>query len=333
MKRRAFLALTLCLFAAAAASAITIKLGSLAPTGSPFDLAIRRLALEWQTISGGTIVVRTYSGGIAGDEPDMVRKMRIGQLGAAAMTVSGLNVIYHGIKAISYPLFIKTDGELEYVLEKMRPYLEQEFEKRGFKVMMWAPGGWVYFFSRYPIVGPDDLKKQKLWVWAGDPDEVQAWQTSGFQVVPLASTDITTSLQGGMIDALITSPLISAANQWFGIAKNMCGERLGPLWGALAVSMRTWNEIPPALQTKLEESAQRIADSLGPEVEKADQDAIAVMQKYGLNITQMHEKQRTEWEQLVDKGFSMLMGKSFDPVVFDMAKKYLNEYLAVHPRK
>jgi TRAP-type C4-dicarboxylate transport system substrate-binding protein len=333
MKSRTFAALALLLYASAAAGAITIKLGSLAPTGSPFDLAIRRLALEWQTISAGTIVVRTYSGGIAGDEPDMVRKMRFGQLGAAAITVSGLNVIYHGIKAISFPLFIRTDGELEFVLQKMRPYLEPGFEKSGFKVMMWSPGGWVYFFSRYPIEGPDDLKKQKLWVWAGDPNEVQAWQAAGFQVVPLASTDIMTSLQSGMIDAFITSPLIAAANQWFGIAKNMCNEKLGPLWGALAVSMRTWNEIPPDLRPKLEESAQRIADTLGPEVEKADQEAITVMKKYGLNITQMNATQRQDWAQLVDKGFSQLIGKSFDPVIYDMAKKYLDEYLALHPRK
>ncbi len=332
MRRRGLLALVLCLYAAAAAPAITIKLGSLAPTGSPFDLAIRRLAAEWQTVSGGTVVLKTYSGGIAGDEPDMVRKMRIGQLGAAAITVSGLNGIFHGVKALSYPLFINNDDELAYVLKKMRPYMEQEFEKQGFKVMMWSPGGWVYFFSRYPIVGPDDLRKQKLWVWAGDPDEVQAWQTSGFQVVPLASTDIMTSLQGGMIDVFITSPLIAASNQWFGIAKNMCGEKLGPLWGGLAVSMKAWNSIPADLQPKLMESAQKIADSLGAEVKKADQDAIAVMQKYGLNITKMPEKQRIQWEQLVDKGFSMLLGKSFDRATFDLAKKYLNEYIAVHPR-
>jgi TRAP-type C4-dicarboxylate transport system substrate-binding protein len=332
MRRRGFLALVLCLYAAAAAPAITIKLGSLAPTGSPFDLAIRRLAAEWQTVSGGTVVLKTYSGGIAGDEPDMVRKIRIGQLGAAAITVSGLNGIFHGVKSLSYPLFIKTDGELVYVLQKMRPHMEQEFEKRGFKVMMWSPGGWVYFFSRYPIVGPDDLRKQKLWVWAGDPDEVQAWQSAGFQVVPLASTDIMTSLQGGMIDAVITSPLIAASNQWFGIMKNMCGEKLGPLWGGLAVSMRTWNSIPADLKPKLMESAQKIADSLGEEVKKADQDAITVMQKYGLKITQMPEKQRIQWEQLVDKGFSMLLGKSFDRDTFDLAKKYLNEYIADHPR-
>ncbi len=332
MRRRGLLALVLCLYAAAAAPAITIKLGSLAPTGSPFDLAIRRLAADWQTVSGGTVVLKTYSGGIAGDEPDMVRKMRIGQLGAAAITVSGLNGIFHGVKALSYPLFINNDDELAYVLKKMRPYMEQEFEKQGFKVMMWSPGGWVYFFSRYPIVGPDDLKKQKLWVWAGDPDEVQAWQTSGFQVVPLASTDIMTSLQGGMIDVFITSPLIAASNQWFGIAKNMCGEKLGPLWGGLAVSMKVWNSIPADLQPKLMESAQKIADSLGAEVAKADHDAITVMQKYGLNITKMPEKQRIQWEQLVDKGFSMLLGKSFDRATFDLAKKYLNEYIAVHPR-
>ncbi len=84
---------------------------------------------------------------------------------------------------------------------------------------------------------PDDLRRQKLWVWSGDPDEIQAYQSVGLpdRGAP-PSTDLMTSLQGGMVDALVTSPLVAASNQWFGIAGNMCALRLGPLWGAAIVS-------------------------------------------------------------------------------------------------
>ena len=66
----------------APAPALTIKLGSLAPAGSPWELGLKRVAAEWERISGGTVSVKIYSGGVAGDEPDMVRKIRIGTLNA-----------------------------------------------------------------------------------------------------------------------------------------------------------------------------------------------------------------------------------------------------------
>jgi TRAP-type C4-dicarboxylate transport system substrate-binding protein len=321
------------LMTAVCAPALTIKLGSLAPGGSPWELMLRRIAAEWGRLSGGSVNVRIYSGGVAGDEPDMVRKMRIGQLNAAAMTVSGLQGIFNGVKTLSFPLFIRSDAELDYVLSRMKPDFEREMESRGFKVVMWSPGGWTYFFSRRPVVRPDDLRRQKLWVWAGDPDEVSAWQSSGFQVVPLASTDIMTSLQGGMIDALVSSPLLTASNQWFGIVSNMCGLRLAPLWGAVVVSTRTWAEIPAELQPRLISSAQEITDSIAPQITNADSEAIGIMKKYGLTITEVPPAAEREWENIVDRGFTLLIGKSYDRASYETARKYLEEYLSSHPRR
>jgi TRAP-type C4-dicarboxylate transport system substrate-binding protein len=316
--------------AATAAPALTIKMGTLAPTGSPWDDALKQLVAQWAQISGGTVTVKLYAGGIAGDEPDMIRKMRIGQLQAAAITVSGLNAIWSGVKALSFPLFLRNDAELADVLGAMRPYFDQKIQDNGFKVVMYSPGGWVYFFSRAPIVTPDDLRRQKLWVWAGDPDEVRAWQSAGFHVVPLPSTDIMTSLQSGMIDALVSSPLLAASNQWFGIAQNMADLKLGPLWGAVVVSNDVWSKIPPALAPKLADAAQRIADSLGPGLAKADQDAITVMQKYGLKINAVPPAAVQQWQEFVSKGFDQLIGKSFDRESLDLARTYLADYRSAH---
>jgi TRAP-type transport system periplasmic protein len=322
-----FLAVTL-----ASAPALTIKLGSLAPAGSPWELGLKRVAAEWEKISGGTINLKIYSGGVAGDEVDMVRKMRIGTLNAALITVSGLQGIFKGVKTLSYPLLLHSDGELAYVLDKMKPFFDAELQKRGFKAVMWSPGGWVYLFSRAPVKTPDDLRRQKLWVWSGDPDEIQAYQNAGFQTITLASTDLMTSLQGGMVDALAASPLVAASSQWFGIAGNMSALKLGPLWGAAIVSTKTWAEVPADMQPKLIEAARRVFDALLPDVVKADGEAVAVMQKYGLKIHPVTPEAEEAWVGVLSKTFSGLVGKMYDRDSFLMTKKYLDEYLALHPR-
>jgi TRAP-type C4-dicarboxylate transport system substrate-binding protein len=329
----ALLCLAVCFLAPALpAGGLTIKLGTLAPVGSPWEIGLRRIAAEWDRLSGGTVTLRTYAGGIAGDEPDMIRKMRIGNLDAAGITVSGLNGIFKGFKTLSYPLLVRNDSELSYVLDRMKPFFEQELEKRGFHAVMWSPGGWVYLFSRKPVIYPQDLKTQKLWVWSGDPDEIRAYQEAGFQTVTLAVTDLMTSLQGGMIDALVTSPLLAASNQWFGIVSNMATIKFGPLWGATIISDRAWSKVPADLQPKLINAAQKITDSLAPDLAKADDQAIEIMKKYGLTINKVPPKAEAEWADLLDKTFSGLVGTTYDKQSFEMATKYLNEYLASHPR-
>ena len=332
MRHRAWMALLLLAACSASAGALTIKLGTLAPVGSPWEVGLRRIAAEWDKLSGGSVTLRIYAGGIAGDEPDMVRKMRIGTLNAAGITVSGLQGIFKGFKTLSYPLLVRNDGELSYVLDQMKPFFEQELEKRGFHAVMWSPGGWVYLFSRRPVVHPQDLKSQKLWVWSGDADEIQAYQRAGFQTVTLAVTDLMTSLQGGMVDALVTSPLLAASNQWFGVVSNMSTIRLGPLWGATVVTDKVWSEVPSDLRPKLMEAAQKVADSLAPDLAKADDQAIGIMKKYGLTINKVDTATEAEWADLLDKTFSGLVGTTYDKESFEMARKYLNEYLAAHPR-
>jgi TRAP-type transport system periplasmic protein len=324
--------LALGLWCVVAAGALTIKLGSLAPAGSPWELGLKRMAAEWERLSAGAVSVRIYSGGVAGDEPDMVRKIRIGTLNAALVTVSGLQGIFNGVKTLSYPLLVKNDEELKAVLTAMKPYFTQNLEARGFEPVAWSPGGWVYFFSRYKVITPDDLRKQKLWVWSGDPDEIQAFQSAGFQTVTVAATDLMTSLQSGMLDALATSPLVAAANQWFAVAGNLSTLRLGPLWGAAIVSTRAWAEVPADLRPKLIEAAQRIFDGLETELLHQDQSAIDVMKRYGLKINPVTPAATKEWQTLLDRTFSGLVGKLYDRDTFVMVKKFLDEYEAAHPQ-
>jgi len=314
-------------------SALTIKLGSLAPVGSPWEIAARRIAAEWERLSGGSVTVKIHAGGVAGDEPDMIRKMRIGTLNAALMTVTGLQGIFNGLKTLSYPLLIRNDDELSYVLDRMKPFFDQELSSRGFKPVFWSPSGWVYFFSRAPVVTPADLRRQKLWVWSGDPDEVQAYQNAGFQTVTVAATDLMTSLQGGMVDALVTSPLVAASSQWFGVAGNMCALKLAPLWGAEVVSTKTWAMVPTDLQPRLLEAAQRIADEMVPDIVKADGQAIGVMLKYGLKINPVPAPAAADWADLLQKTFAGLVGKSYDTESFEKVTGYLQDYLKDHPRR
>ena len=57
-----------------------IKMATLAPEGTPWHALIAKMGERWTEETNGNVRLRIYPGGIVGDERDMIRKMKIGQI-------------------------------------------------------------------------------------------------------------------------------------------------------------------------------------------------------------------------------------------------------------
>jgi TRAP-type C4-dicarboxylate transport system substrate-binding protein len=290
--------------ASTAAVARTIKLGTLAPEGSIWHEIIRDMAEAWKAAPGADIGVRIYPGGVAGDEADMIRKMRIGQLHAAALTGAGLAMIAPEILAMQMPMMFRSDAELDYVRQRIGPQLAAILEANGFKLLTWGDAGWVHFFAQRPVVYPDDLKSQKLFTWAGDSATLEAWQRAGFRPVPLAATDIHTALQSGLINAIPTTPIAALSFQWFGLAKHMTNLKWAPLIGAIVISTRTWRDLPDAVKPDLLRAARKVGERLKRVVPKLGDEAVEVMMKHGLVVHQVPDDAAAAWERVARASYS-----------------------------
>lgn len=328
MRTRAFILSVALVLAAGVVPAqeVQIKLGSIVPVGSAWDLALKRLAAEWQTVSRGQVKLVIYSGGTVGDEPSVIRKLKLGQLQAAGLTARGLSTLYQPVLALSLPMLTRNDGELDYVLKEMQTELEAGIESGGVKVLFWIRLGWVYFYSRNPVIVPEDLKKQKLWVWTESPEEATVWKSLNFHIVQLPTTDMLVGLQSGMLDTFATTPLFAAARQWFALAPNMADLKWAPLFGALVVKLATWNKIPADLQAQLLAIARRVGDEVRVQTVEADQEAIEVMKRYGLKINHVSDTTAVQWTRLADEGFSRLIGTVVDAKTTDRVRALLELY-------
>jgi TRAP-type C4-dicarboxylate transport system substrate-binding protein len=305
---------------------LTIKIGSIAPIGSPWDEALKVLAAEWDELSDGAIQLKAYMGGIAGDETDLVRKIRLGQLQAAAITELGLNRVTQEVLALSVPFLIRDDGEFDYVLSEMTPYFDGLAEERGFTVLAWIKAGWVHFFSKEPVVYPADLKKQPLAVPDGDPEILHAWQDLGFRSLPLSIPDYLLGLQSGMIGALYAPPLVAAVYQWFGIANHMCSLAITPVVAAIIVDNRVWSRVDPELKPLLLAAVDRIRRDLEKETNQLTFEGIAVMQNYGLTVHPVPGDAEEEWRATVRKGFELVVGESFRRETYEKIVELIQEY-------
>ena len=310
----------------AAAQPVTIKLATLVPDGSVWDKGLKIMGAEWSKSTQGRVQLRIYPGGVAGDEPDIVRKMRIGQIQAAALTTAGLSAIDPSFKMFSIPMFFDSYDELHAVLAKMEPALKQRLEAKGFVLLNWGHGGWVYFFTKQPVETVDQLKKNKMFVWAGDEAMTGLWKTNGYRPVALAATDILTGLQTGMIDAYPTTPLLALTLQWYRSTPNMVGIGLAPLVGGLVVTKQAWQKIAPADQEELREACHKAELQLKTDVPKQDTTAIGEMVKRGLNVTRVSPAAAAEWRAAAESFARSMRSTTSIPEILDMAERERNAF-------
>jgi len=329
--RALILAVAALVIPALPASALTIKVASVAPEGTPWGAALNEMAADWSKISNGQVTLRIYHNGIAGSEADMLRKLKIGQLQGAVFTSFGLNYITPEILTLSAPMLIRTDAELDYILDQNRAVFEKDLLAKGFVVVAWSKAGWVRFFSKKPVFVPDDLKAQKL---STDPAEgalSEAFKGLGYHLVPVNLNETLVALSSGMIDALYTSPLAAGGMQFFGVAKNMVNLKVAPFLGAIVVSASVWNKLSPDLQAKFLANGRAHEKALDAQIDQLEDQAVTTMEKYGLVVNTPTPAQRQLWQDDADQGLPKAMGRTFDRATFDRIQQQLKDYRAAHP--
>ena len=113
-------------------AATRVKLATLAPKGTSFHQILLAMSEKWRAAPGGGVQLTIYTDGTMGGEADMVRRMRVGQLQAAMLTVTGLSEIDDSVAALqNMPMIFRSLDELDFVREKLRPQLEQKFKQKG----------------------------------------------------------------------------------------------------------------------------------------------------------------------------------------------------------
>lgn len=303
-----------------------VKLATLAPEGSSWHNILKETAAQWKTISGGKVTLRIYAGGTQGDDPDVVRKMKLGVLNAGVLTSVGVAEIDNSVYALGVPLMFESDEEVYAILEKMRPKLEASIEKQGFIILNWADAGWVHFFTQKPVAAPDDLKALKLFTWQGDAKAVSAWKSAGFNPVPLPSTEIATALQTGLVTALGVPPQVAVISQYYNQAKNMTDLKWQLLLGASVISKKTWEQIPADIRPALKAAAEDAGKKMRAEVIASLAKDVEAMKKRGLNVVAVDAKARAAWQKAAEAMYPQVRGPIVPAEAFDEALRYRDEY-------
>jgi len=309
-----------------AAKKTYIKLSTLAPEGSSWMRQMRLMGKELEQATQGQVKFKFYPGGVSGDEKDVIRKMRIGQVHAAGFTGVGLGEILPEVRVLDLPFLFENDKEIAHVYEKMNGYFAGRFEEKGYILLGWVPVGWVHFFSKRDIQSLEDLRQTKAWMWEGDPLVASTYKGMGVSPHPLSITNVMLSLQTGMIDTVYASPMGALALQWFTKIKSMSALRMGNATGGVLMTKKQFSKLPEKYQQALKKVSKKHLRSLVEKIQEDNNKAIAVMEKNGLKIAPKPSPEQLEkFHRVGELVRQQLTGKLFEQSLVDTILKHLQD--------
>ena len=304
---------------------VRVNLGTVVPKDSAWHEVLMQIRQDWTRISGGRVDLRIYAGGTLGDEAEMLRKVRIGQLQAVATTNIGLSIVDQGVDALSIPMLFDSYAELDHVRDGLAPKLERRLAEKGYVVLNWSDGGWAQFFTKRPAKTLDDIRRHKLWISAGDPRTERLYKDFDMNVVPLPLTETATGLQTGLVEAVTEPPLFALLDGTYRNAPHMTDIKWAPVVGGTVISKQAWERIPLEMRPKLLAAAHEAGVSLRARIRKLGDDAIEQMKQRGLTVV---EADRTVWLEEVEAAYPKLRGVLAPAELFDEAIRLRDQYRA-----
>ena len=306
----------------------TYNIASVVPANSEWGRVLDRLAAEWTRATNNEINFKVFHDSVAGTELDVLRKLKMNEIQIAVFSTVGLSAIAPEIMTLSVPFMIRTDAELDIILENAKGDLERLMNSKGVHVLAWARAGWVRFFTKTPVFTPAELKRVNLGTVEGQPQLTQTFRTMGYQLVPVDTSQMLFTLNSGRIDGFFHSPLIVAGNQFFGITNHMTNLNIAPVMGGLVINQQAWRTIPERYRSRILEIGKSVEKEMDNSIIRLETEAINTMKQYGLIIHDVTPAQAQAWYDDTDKAMPNLLGRTYDRTLYNRFTAILRDYRA-----
>ena len=241
--------------ARAADSPPPLRFGTLVPDGTAWARELKAFGREIE--DGAHVRVKFYWGGIAGDEREIVARIRRGQLDGAA-GASMCTDLAPSLQVTRLQGIFPSRGVHERLVRQI-PNVEEEFKKAGFVLLGGIGGlGPSIVFTRRPVTSWEELKKLRLWRWELDPVAWQQDRMMGLTVVPGSVDGGGAMFDSGKVDGFVALAASALAFQWQSRAPNILPLEMDYLNACFFLSLTAWDALPIETQQTIRAAAAKL---------------------------------------------------------------------------
>ena len=308
----------------------TLKFATLLPTGTAWSKLLDNWVKEVETKSQGRLKFKMYSGGVMGDEPDVLRKIRKNQLHGGLFTGYGIGRIYSPARVLEMPFLFKDTNESDYVRDQLMPDIEIGFKQSGFELLGWPEVGFIHFFSQHKIESLEDMRKSRIWLWQGDPLGEAFFEASDISPVPLSIIDVYSQLAAkhGSIDTVYISNFGAIGLQWHTKLKYGTNIAVTNAIGGLVISNRFFDKLPKDLQQLLKTTGKIMSDKIRRNARFENMKSRNLLERHGITFSwDWNDKDMKEFIKIRDKAAKHLEETNYIPAdFFNKTRSLLEQY-------
>lgn len=283
------------------ASAQTIKLATIAPEGSGWMNSMRAGAKEIGERTEGRVKFKFYGGGVQGNDKQVLRKMRIGQLHGGAFTSNVLLEFQKDSVLYAMPMLFNNTEEVKFARDRMDDKLRDLLEQAGYVNFGFAGGGFAHIMSVRSIANLEDLDGLKVWIPEGDRISYEAAKALGVSPVILPLTDVMTGLQTELIDTIMSPPAGAIILQWNTKVSYITELPLSYIFAMLIIEKKYFDRIQPADQAVVREVMEKIYQGFDQQGDEDNEKAYAALLGDGMKAVTPDQGQVPEWHRIIQE--------------------------------
>jgi TRAP-type C4-dicarboxylate transport system substrate-binding protein len=246
--------------------------------------------------SGGSINMKMLIYGELGAEENLVQGIRRGRVQVANWSGAVAATVVPEMAVLYAPFLFDDYAEADFVMDN---YLFDAYAKllaeKDVHFLVWDEIGFGQVWGTFPIITPADAKGRRFRVSSSDAAQLFA-QALGADVIPLAFTDIISSLQTGLIEAGETGAVMYVRSGIAGQAKHITLTDHN-FATSIIVLRKSWLEDLPDDQRKVLTSSWVPLSTSRQWVREEVVGDLAQAEERGFIVHRLSKEQRAAWRE------------------------------------
>jgi TRAP-type transport system periplasmic protein len=223
-----------------------LKFALLIPRTPELAMEEKKYNKRLAELTDNQVQVRVYWGGAAGDDTDVVRKMRTGQMDGAPLGLDVMSQFVRECLVLQTPGLFRNYKQVDLVRAELTPAFSEEAYKNGYKALVWGDIGRLRIFSKKSITSLSGMRTVRPWLYPPSTMLKEFYKQNNITGVPLGVAEVYGGMQVGMIDTYWATSVLAIALQWHRSSKFVSADALGFLNGAILLRRPAWDALPEA---------------------------------------------------------------------------------------
>ncbi|MEM6885705.1 MAG: TRAP transporter substrate-binding protein [Verrucomicrobiota bacterium] len=269
-----------------------LKIAHVLPSNHPVHAGIANFAERVDHHSAGRLQIDIFPNGQLGTETQNLEQLQTGTLDIAKVGGATLGNFLHVAKVFSLPYLFRDIDHYWSVLngpigtELLEALaVKDSGQPSGFLGLTYYDAGSRNFYTKKPILQPDDLKGLKIRVM-NDPVAIDMMEAMGASAVPIAASELYTALQQGVVDGAENNPPVFVSSRHYEICNHFSFDHHSRIPDLLVIAANTWKSLSEQEQEWVRLAAQESAAFQRQAWEQGVQQALTEMKQNEVTIHQ-----------------------------------------------